>query len=96
MGDKITIKIVSANLAKRQLDYEWVITAAEKSAFGALPPVAEGQDAAPDHKKGGQHGSRGGGDRGTRKSGGQGQRSGGRKHAAPGGPGTDKRRKKKK
>jgi ribonuclease R len=96
MGDKITIKIVSANLAKRQLDYEWVITAAEKSAFGALPPVAEGQDAAPDHKKGGQHGSRVGGDRGTRKSGGQGQRSGGRKHAAPGGPGTDKRRKKKK
>jgi ribonuclease R len=28
MGDKITIKVVSANLAKRQLDYEWVVTAA--------------------------------------------------------------------
>jgi ribonuclease R len=28
MGDKITIKIVAANLTKRQLDYEWVITAA--------------------------------------------------------------------
>ncbi len=27
MGDKITIKVVSANLAKRQLDYEWVVTA---------------------------------------------------------------------
>jgi len=27
MGDKVTIRIVSANLAKRQLDYEWVITA---------------------------------------------------------------------
>lgn len=27
MGDKITIKVVSANLAKRQLDYEWVIAA---------------------------------------------------------------------
>jgi len=26
MGDKVTIKIVSANLSKRQLDYEWVIT----------------------------------------------------------------------
>ncbi|WP_431217523.1 S1 RNA-binding domain-containing protein [Puia sp. P3] len=26
MGDKVTIKIVSANLAKRQLDYEWVIS----------------------------------------------------------------------
>lgn len=32
MGDKVTIKIVAANLAKRQLDYEWVITAAEKEA----------------------------------------------------------------
>ena len=28
MGDKIRIKIVAANLAKRQLDYEWVITTA--------------------------------------------------------------------
>jgi ribonuclease R len=27
MGDKITIKVVSANLAKRQLDYEWVLKA---------------------------------------------------------------------
>jgi len=26
MGDKITIKVIAANLAKRQLDYEWVIT----------------------------------------------------------------------
>jgi ribonuclease R len=32
MGDKVTIKIISANLSKRQLDYEWVITAAEKNA----------------------------------------------------------------
>jgi len=29
MGDKVTIKVVSANLGKRQLDYEWVI--AQKS-----------------------------------------------------------------
>jgi len=28
MGDKVTIKIISANLAKRQLDYEWVIASA--------------------------------------------------------------------
>ena len=28
MGDKIRIKIVAANLAKRQLDYEWVISTA--------------------------------------------------------------------
>ena len=26
MGDKIRIKVVSANLSKRQLDYEWVLT----------------------------------------------------------------------
>ena len=25
MGDKVRIKLVSANLAKRQLDYEWVL-----------------------------------------------------------------------
>ena len=31
MGDKITIKVVSANLAKRQLDYEWVIAAGIKT-----------------------------------------------------------------
>ncbi len=30
MGDKITIKVVSANLAKRQLDYEWVISSTVK------------------------------------------------------------------
>jgi ribonuclease R len=28
MGDKIRIKIVAANLTKRQLDYEWVINTA--------------------------------------------------------------------
>ena len=31
MGDKITIKVVAANLVKRQLDYEWVLTASDKS-----------------------------------------------------------------
>jgi ribonuclease R len=25
MGDRVTIKVISANLAKRQLDYEWVL-----------------------------------------------------------------------
>ena len=34
MGDKVTIRIVSANLAKRQLDYEWVITAGAAVADG--------------------------------------------------------------
>jgi len=33
MGDKVTIKVVAANLTKRQLDYEWVITVAEKNAI---------------------------------------------------------------
>ena len=39
MGDKLTIRVVAANLTKRQLDYEWVITAAEKAA--GLPPEPE-------------------------------------------------------
>ncbi len=30
MGDKIWIKVVSANLSKRQMDYEWVITSGLK------------------------------------------------------------------
>lgn len=30
MGDKVTIRVVAANLAKRQLDYEWVIARAVK------------------------------------------------------------------
>jgi ribonuclease R len=36
MGDKVTIKVVAANLTKRQLDYEWVIAAAVKEG---IPPV---------------------------------------------------------
>jgi ribonuclease R len=30
MGDKVTIKVVAANLGKRQLDYEWIIKGAAK------------------------------------------------------------------
>lgn len=41
MGDKVTIKIVSANLARRQLDYEWVISAAEKEEAGFVQPPAQ-------------------------------------------------------
>jgi len=26
MGDRVTIKVIAANLEKRQLDYEWVLT----------------------------------------------------------------------
>ena len=28
MGDRVRIKVIAANLEKRQLDYEWVLTAA--------------------------------------------------------------------
>ena len=42
MGDKVTIKIVAANLTKRQLDYEWVITAGSDapSAFAEPGEIA--------------------------------------------------------
>jgi ribonuclease R len=39
MGDKVRIKVVAANLDKRQLDYEWVLTpAAEEPAVAAEIP----------------------------------------------------------
>jgi ribonuclease R len=47
IGDKLTIRIVAANLTKRQLDYEWVITAAEPVASD-LPPQRKPR---PTHKK---------------------------------------------
>jgi ribonuclease R len=31
MGDKVRIKVVAANLTKRQLDYEWVLATKENS-----------------------------------------------------------------
>ena len=41
MGDKVRIKVVAANLTKRQLDYEWVIASSIKEEPGdwkkALP-----------------------------------------------------------
>ena len=45
MGDKVTIKVVAANLAKRQLDYEWVISAALR-AEGPVA-VAASDDSSP-------------------------------------------------
>ncbi len=38
MGDKVTIRVVAANLVKRQLDYEWVVkpNAAEEDAANIL------------------------------------------------------------
>jgi ribonuclease R len=37
MGDKVRIKVVAANLAKRQLDYEWVLSTAEIPAEPVKP-----------------------------------------------------------
>jgi ribonuclease R len=39
MGDKVTIKVVAANLAKRQLDYEWVIASELKDEHALKPPA---------------------------------------------------------
>ena len=45
MGDKIRIKVVAANLVKRQLDYEWVLTSGldenEKAKAKAIGPTKE-------------------------------------------------------
>ncbi len=38
MGDKVTIKIVAANLTKRQLDYEWVITSGSDAPSAFADP----------------------------------------------------------
>ena len=46
MGDKIRIKIVAANLTKRQLDYEWVIA----SALSEEKPEETGEEKK-EHKK---------------------------------------------
>ena len=49
MGDKVTIKVIAANLEKRQLDYEWVLTSViedgEESVKVHMPPHK------PKHKK---------------------------------------------
>jgi ribonuclease R len=41
MGDKVRIKVVAANLTKRQLDYEWVLTAALAEDKPAATPFKE-------------------------------------------------------
>src|SRR6478736_3652221 len=57
MGDKVRIKVVVANLSKRQLDYEWVITASmHQEQKGNLetnaPPFQERFDKKPGKKRG--------------------------------------------
>lgn len=46
MGDKVRIKVVAANLAKRQLDYEWVIASSageEGQSAMSVRPVKPGK-----------------------------------------------------
>jgi ribonuclease R len=40
MGDKVKIKVVAANLTKRQLDYEWVVEEPKKKTDKAKAPAA--------------------------------------------------------
>jgi ribonuclease R len=55
MGDKVTIKVVAANLAKRQLDYEWVIAVAGAGEIAAVseaaPVKAKAKEKKPKKKK---------------------------------------------
>ena len=61
IGDKLTIRVVAANLTKRQLDYEWVITAPEAPDVPVPPqrkvrapqskPHAPHRTPKPDHRK---------------------------------------------
>jgi ribonuclease R len=54
IGDKLTIRVVAANLTKRQLDYEWVITAPEAletPAPAQRKPRAPHHDSKPAHRK---------------------------------------------
>jgi ribonuclease R len=48
MGDKVMIKVIAANLDKRQLDYEWVLTSIAEDA-DEIQRTA--QDHKPKHKK---------------------------------------------
>jgi ribonuclease R len=41
IGDKVTIKVISANLSKRQLDYEWVLKPSEE--FGEQKNLDNGR-----------------------------------------------------
>jgi ribonuclease R len=83
IGDKLTIRVVAANLTKRQLDYEWVITAAEAVGTDLSPqrkPPTPRKPAPGRHPANGRH-------------------SGGGQHSAPGrhsGGGHHSARKKKK
>ena len=49
MGDKVYVKVIATNLAKRQIDYEWVITSSIKD--NGQPKVEAAEEAKPKKKK---------------------------------------------
>ncbi len=52
MGDKVRVKLVSANLAKRQLDYEWVLFVdEEKKGSPPKPKIKAGKEKQKSKKK---------------------------------------------
>lgn len=51
MGDKVNIKVVSANLVKRQLDYEWVIASSIKEDIELNASAGENSNYTPQKKK---------------------------------------------
>jgi ribonuclease R len=75
MGDKIRIKIISGNLAKRQLDYEWVITGTGAVKLDrSAEEAGSGTDRGSDRRTSG-NGGRTGGNEGRQS--GNGARQGG-------------------
>jgi ribonuclease R len=56
MGDKIRIKLLSTNLAKRQMDFEWVIIAGMRAGDEGAGAVVAGEHAgAREHAGAGEH-----------------------------------------
>lgn len=53
MGDKVTIKVIAANLEKRQLDYEWVLTSVIEEEEDVIKPKPHRYEEKqrPKHKK---------------------------------------------
>lgn len=49
IGDKVTIKVIAANLEKRQLDYEWVLTSVMEE--GEKVDTSKQHERKPKHKK---------------------------------------------
>jgi ribonuclease R len=85
MGDKVTIRIVSANLGKRQLDYEWVITVAEKNATRAEMEAdtgMPGEESTGKRRPMKKKGAAGGKHRAARNGVAGGKHAGGHKHPA--------------